>query len=272
MIEISHLVVNGCSFTYCQGIERPWENGWPALLGKKLGVPVVNLAVGGSGNDSIHRRTFEYFYKNINFNSKPLYVTAFSHATRKEEFFKVYRGKELQEFHGLDLSSTSEDLIGTLDFTNKKLEDFELAHIMNLSYEACERKKIIYWAGLINLFEANNIPYLTGDYMPSHSFPVHKYMMQNFVEMYEFVNKHQNNVGDITLKTKHIPKLDCGHERMEAMPIIADLFYNKLLKVFGEIKVIKELDGRECRFLKLKEFYNERARDLLKHNEWIAHT
>ena len=62
MLEISHLVVNGCSFTYCQGLESPNTQGWPALLAKKLNVPVVNLAAPGSSNDGIYRRTYDYFY------------------------------------------------------------------------------------------------------------------------------------------------------------------------------------------------------------------
>ena len=56
-MEISHLVVNGCSFTRCQGITNPDIDGWPALLAKKLNVPVVNLAKNGSGCDGIYLRT-----------------------------------------------------------------------------------------------------------------------------------------------------------------------------------------------------------------------
>ena len=41
MTDITHLVVNGCSWTYCQGLDDPKTQGWPALLAKKLGVEVL---------------------------------------------------------------------------------------------------------------------------------------------------------------------------------------------------------------------------------------
>jgi len=88
MLEISHLVVNGDSFTYCQGLENPMEVGWPALLAKKLNVPVVNLALRGSNNNSIVRRTYEYFY--MDKNTKPFYIIGFSHATREEDIIQSF--------------------------------------------------------------------------------------------------------------------------------------------------------------------------------------
>jgi hypothetical protein len=51
-IDVTHLVVNGCSWTYGTGLAHPKEQAWPALLAKQLGVPLVNLAIQGSGNDT----------------------------------------------------------------------------------------------------------------------------------------------------------------------------------------------------------------------------
>lgn len=272
MIEISHIVTNGCSFTYCQGLDKPWVEGWPALLAKKLGVPVINLAVGGSGNDSIQRRTYEYFYKNKKFVGKPLYIVAFSHATRREEYFKNYKGNQVEEYMGLDISKSAVDLIGSLSFKDKKIEDFEVAHIMNLSYEACERKKIILWNSVVNLFKANNIPYIVGDYMPSDSIPVHEYMKENFSEIYDEALLDKNNIGDINRFTKDIKKLKCAHEAAEAMPIICDAFYNKLTELYGEVVPITEVDGEPIKFLNLKEFYSKRVQTLLHWHEWIKNT
>ena len=86
-VKLSHLVVNGCSFTYCQGLENPAEQGWPALLANKLKVPVVNLAIPGSGNDAIFRRTYEYFYLNKKHNNFPLFINVWSFSGSREEFF-----------------------------------------------------------------------------------------------------------------------------------------------------------------------------------------
>lgn len=268
MIEISHIVTNGCSFTYCQGIEKPWVNGWPALLAKKLGVPVINLAVGGSGNDAIHRRTYEYFYKNKKLLGKPLYVIAFSHATRKEEFFKTYKGNKIEDFHGLDLSASGLDLISTLGIRQLP-EHHEVAHIMNLSYNACERKKFLYWDSVINLFKAHNVPYVTGDYMPTFDDAVTEYMKTKYGEIYSNCMYDKNSVGLITDHVKDFKKLECGHDPMEAMPVVADLYYNKILENYGEVK---PYTTDEKMFYKLKEYYDERAQRLQHFNEWIMHT
>lgn len=271
-IEVSHLVVNGCSYTYCQGLEAPWVQGWPALLAKKLGVPIVNLAVGGSGNDSIHRRTYEYYYKNKSLIGKPLYIIAFSHATRREEFFKSYKGKEVEEYMGLDTSKSSIDLVGSLSSSKKQIEDFEFAHIMNLSYEACERKKFLFWNSVVNLFKANSIPYAVGDYMPSCSIPVHEYMMEHYREIYGEALLNKNSIGDITKITKHFKKLECGHEPIDAMPLICDTFYNKLIEIYGQIVPVTEVDGQPINFLNLKEFYSQSVQKLMPWNLWLQNS
>jgi len=84
-IEISHLVVNGCSHTYCQGIHNPKINGWPAIVANRLGVPLVNLGARGSGCDGILRRTYDYFYRDLKNNNKPFYVIGWTGGTRREE-------------------------------------------------------------------------------------------------------------------------------------------------------------------------------------------
>jgi hypothetical protein len=68
-LKITHVVTIGCSWTYCQGLDSPSTQGWPALVAKKLNVPLVNLAVPGVGNDFIHRVSHEYIYKNYSYIS-----------------------------------------------------------------------------------------------------------------------------------------------------------------------------------------------------------
>jgi len=249
--KVSHIVINGCSFTYCQGIEEPSKNGWPALLSKKLGIPVVNLAIGGSGNDSIHRRTYEYFYKNKKQypNSKPLFITAFSGSTRREEFFKTYKGDRVDSFMTLDLEATSIDLVATLSEGVDSDRLVEYSHIMNMSFEACERKKFLCWNSLVNLFKAHRVPYLTGDYFPTVDEHVINYMNEKFPEFQSNALDDINYVGEITDYTDHVEKLACGHEPAEAMPIVADLFYNKLVENY-------DIEFEPAEYLTLKSFYH----------------
>ena len=88
-MQVSHLVVNGCSWTYGSELDSPEEESWPKLVANKLGIPVVNLAIPGSGNDSILRRTSEYLFQNLAFNSKPLVIIAWSQITRREGWDKT---------------------------------------------------------------------------------------------------------------------------------------------------------------------------------------
>lgn len=267
-IEVSHLVVNGCSFTYCQGMEDPHINGWPALLAKKLGVPVVNLAIGGSGNDSIQRRTYEYFYKNQKYypESKPLYITAFSGANRREEFFKKYNGQDILGFMTLDLQASSIDLVATLSNPDDIHKAVEYSHIMNLSLEACERKKFLCWNSIINLCKAHDIPYLTGDYLPTPDGDIENYMIEYYPELYLNALDDSNTVGNIPEKTTDIEKLPCGHESGQAMLIVCDLFYNKFMKVYKNVIPIKE------DFLTLKTFYHRDSQKYFPYNEWLTNS
>lgn len=253
-LEVSHLVVNGCSLTYCQGLDNVKEQGWPALLAKKLGVPVVNLAFNGSGNDAIHRRTFEYFYKSLKYNSKPLYITAFSHATRREEFFKKYKIDNASELYGLDLSASAKDLIASLGIYGV-FDDETL--IYRSSFEACERKKFILWNSLIQLFRNNNIPYLTCDYLPTNDSKVESYMKENFGELYNFALNDPNYIGQLNELTKDIPKLPCLHESLDAMPIIADHLYTVIKKVYGSITPVN-ID-----YLTLEKYYSDNVKKYL---------
>ena len=245
-LEISHLVVNGCSFTFCQGLQKPHIQGWPALLADKLGVPVVNLSVGGSSNDSIHRRTYEYFFKSTKFNSKPLYILAFSHATRREEFFK----KDEKQSYILDLEASAKDFVMSLDL-NSVPDYVENPYIYRLSFRACEVKKFLLWNSLIQLLKNNKIPYLTCDFLPSNDAQLDNYMREKFCELYDFALSDKAYAGKINELTDKIPKLPCLHDSLEAMPVIADHLYNKILSIYGSIKPIKN------KFLTLDEYYGD---------------
>lgn len=241
-IEISHLVVNGCSFTYCQGLDDPKTQGWPALLSNSLGIPVVNLAKKGSGNDGILRRTYEYHYKNKKKypNSRPFYIFGFSHATRKEEYFKTFNGSILEDFKTIDfhyeesLSFANPETFYDPFYINKIVE---YGYAMSIDYNNRERMKFLYWNSLVNLCKAEKIPYITADFFPTEDETIVQYMKTYFDEMYTTALGDINYVGRIPNMTSHIEKLPCGHESIQSMPIISDVFYKKMREVYKDIKV-----------------------------------
>jgi len=74
-LKYKRLIVNGCSFTACDGDGvTPEINGWPAVLGEKLGAEVTNIRIdekkfskflpgpstAGGSNDRIIRTTLDW--------------------------------------------------------------------------------------------------------------------------------------------------------------------------------------------------------------------
>ena len=83
-LKISHLVVNGCSYTYGQGIENPLRDAWPSIVARELGVPLINLGIPGQGNPPIQRRTFDYFFQDLYNHNNPFYIHAYTKSARQE--------------------------------------------------------------------------------------------------------------------------------------------------------------------------------------------
>lgn len=221
-LDISHIVVNGCSFTYCQGLDSPSEQGWPALLAKKLNVPIVNLGVKGSGNDAIYRRTLDYFYTSKNYNSKPLYIVAFSQAMRREEYVTEYRKHIVGHFHNM------------ATFGDEPIERAIYEHLDNVGEYYMEFKKLMYWISTVNLFKANQIPYITTNYMADHG-PSIELLQKQHKNLYESVHNDFYRVKNFYQITSKSKKLPCGHDGIEAQHILADACYNILIEKFGEI-------------------------------------
>lgn len=226
-VKVSHLVVNGCSFTYCQGLENPKITGWPALLAKKLGVPVVNIAARGSGNDAITRRTYEYFYKDKKNLNNPLYIIAWSYSTRREEYQEVYKNQEIKEFFGISTGGWDDDSV-----LEKELVKNMLSHEGLL---ACERKKLLFGLAVKQLFLSNNIPYIMTDFIPQHDLNVTKDLEKQFPEMFDDFYHDANKILDLEkLGRDHKDKiLSCGHYASEMMPIIADFVYDEIVKRYN---------------------------------------
>lgn len=275
MIEISHLVVDGCSLTYCQGLEKPHIDGWPALLAKKIGVPVVNLALPGSSNDGIHRRLYNYVYKSIDFynqnqiETNPFYIPAFTFAGRREEFFKkYYLSSDTERYFCLDLSPDFAKIKDIID--NRRIDEnavaayVEYGYILNFDLLAANIKKLEYWASLINLFKVNNLNYATGDYIPTYDEEVLYTVKSRYKHLNKIVFEDKNYFGDFSHLLYTMPKLPCGHDGLEAQHMLAEYIYYKILEIYGEISVkkVKNVYG-------LKQFYiTHPSSKLVKSGDW----
>jgi hypothetical protein len=203
----SHLIVNGCSYTSCVGLENPDEDGWPKLLANRLGVPLINLAEPGSGNDRLFRTTVDHVYNNPLPN--PLYLLAFSHSSRREE----YLGHSKKDYYNLHLNHAAQT---------------ELERILITEYNQIEysKTKLRYWVTIVNTLKANNISYLTTDFMPDFELNPRNYSP----DLYDAVNTDINRIEDFFRLCDGLPKLPCGHETLTTMKIIAEYAYKEIEK------------------------------------------
>lgn len=229
-IKISHLVTNGCSFTYCSGLENVKEQGWPALVAKKLQVPIVNLAIRGSGNDGIFRRTYEYFFLNQPYNNHPFFINAWSFAGRREEFFV--------EFNDIYIN----DII---TFTIHGDTDFEKMMLKNLLTDEgmlfAERKKLLYWAACIQLFKNNNLPYLTSAFIPVQEKFLKK-LKNLYPDQYKLVYEDNNRLENFNAIAEGYDKVLSGHFGPIAQQVLADYIFNCLLERY-DFEIVPATNG-----------------------------
>jgi len=54
------LFTTGCSFTYGEELPDPATQCWPALLAKRLDMPLANWSRPGAGNDYLIKKTMQY--------------------------------------------------------------------------------------------------------------------------------------------------------------------------------------------------------------------
>ena len=234
-MEITHLVTNGCSWTYCQGLENPKEQGWPTLLAKKLGCEVVNIAVQGTGNRSIMRRTFEYVCENLPTNSRPFFVILWSQYARKEAWYSHVNDFDL-------IAYPRENELSTCD-------NYQKAFLENLDEEDFLRSTILDKIATTTLLKYHNIPYLSCDaFYEYFKDSLIKKVFQRIPNMYTQFNEINNATDLYNISRKYRP-LPCGHDGPEAMFEIADTFYNDILNNYGKPIILQNAN-----FLSRKNF------------------
>lgn len=242
-VNISHLVTVGCSFTYCQGLPDILNQGWPALLARKLNIPVVNLAVPGIGNDAIHRITYEYIYQNLPTNSKPLVIVAWSQYWRREAWYK-----EKNDYN-------------IISFPDESPKDhYQYALLENWSEEDFFRKTTLYKLSLVNLLKNHNIPFLITDFTAEYD--IDHNTRQKYTEMTSGIKNSIKNFFEITA---HLPKLPCGHHGIEAQKELSEYTFSEIKNNFGYITPIDKP------FLKLQEYITQ-SKNHQRHPIWCDFT
>ena len=222
-MKISHIVTNGCSFTYCQGLENPIKQGWPALIANKLNCPLVNLALPGVGNDNIHRRTYEYFFKSLNScEEKPLYIISWSQPWRREAW---YNTKDYNDF-------------GIIAFPRESCEErdhYQNGILEHWSEEEFCRKTLLYKLSLISLFDRFQIPYVMTNYASMHSSNEIEYLIkEKFKEMVD-ATENRYILEDFCTITHSTEKLPCGHDGAEGQIKIANYLFTAINEIFPNV-------------------------------------
>ena len=237
-MKISHIVTNGCSFTYCQGLEQPSTQGWPALLAHKFHSNLVNLGLPGVGNDNIHRRTFEYVYKNLSESTddaKPLFIIAWSQPWRREGWFNL-RGQQ----YGVNIKGIEFKDYSIVSFPHENPQDnYERALLDNWNEEDFIRKTLLYTLSLMNLFENQRIPYIMTNYAAySDNKDIVDQVASKFPEIYNAVH-NENKVQDLHELVYGYPKLPCGHDGEDAQITIANYLHHRINELYPNLEFSK---------------------------------
>lgn len=250
VLNISHLVIIGCSCSYGDELPDPKTQSWAALLGKKLGVPVVNLSTKGGGNDRIHRRLAEYHYKDSTYDNFPLYIIAYSHSSRREEY-----SLECDDYVVVNVNLAP-------DWKNDSI-GFAAPCILNYNNIIQSRKKLLIQNSVLNFLKLSGKSFLVTDFMPDDHI-ARLYLKDKFSNMYDDIVSDTNRLSDFAELVTGLPMFSHGHPGHEAQHLLSEYTYNELLRRYDRINVI------DAPFTTLVE-YNEYYDNTTGHsfNDWI---
>jgi hypothetical protein len=219
-------VTNGCSFTFGDELDDPKTQAWPALLAKRLGLPIVNLALPGSGNDCILRRTTEYLYKGLPKDSKPLVVIAWSQDWRREEWFTDYYGCKGHNNYGIVCLPHG-----------SPCNDYERVMLDNWSEEDIYRKTIMRKLAMKHLLTTLNIPHVSTAFAYSeYDFEKLPLLRQRFNYMDKHIENDPYRIEDMfRVVPDSYPKMPMGHYGYEAQHFTSDYMYDAIIKRHGDI-------------------------------------
>lgn len=168
MLNKKYLIANGCSFT--EGHHLGNEGSWAKFLGSKLDLEVINLAKGGSGNDTITWRTMEFCEINKDIANNSLYVIQLSECLRYHLYFDNGMGKP-QEWQvtplcflkGMEWNKGGNGVQSWI-YKNKE----ELVYIYNnITFALYKTFQNIL--SIISYFESKGYPYIIFDGINDHN-------------------------------------------------------------------------------------------------------
>jgi len=226
MLDISHLVVLGCSFSYGDGLVNPKEDSWAGILSKKTNAPVVNLSSRGGGNDRMMRKLYEYHYLNSSKNNNPFYILAFSHSSRREEYIR-----EVGDYSIVSMKP---------DPALMEREPFSAPSIINYDPFISARKKLMIRSYIQDFLTLHNINYLVADFMPDNEDELQS-LREIYPEVYNriYTDKYKlKNLNEISIK---YPRLPCGHDDIDAQLEIGNYVYDELITRYNE-PIVKQQD------------------------------
>ena len=230
-LKISHLVVNGCSYTYGHGIANPLEDAWPSIVAKELGVPLINLAVPGQGNDAIQRRTLRYFYKNLYHDNNPFYIHAYSQSARQEVYIYKDSLNNIKQEH---------QLLDSSDSATTTLEKEVMRQTDEWAYYLLEEHKMHIWASINALLDSYKVNHLATDYMSQTDGDIKHWIEQYHYNLYAELYTRDNKLENFNEVTKCISKTSCLHETEEGHKCLADYILKQINLRWNSIEVIKE--------------------------------
>lgn len=244
-MELSHLVFAGCSFTYCQGLAI--DKAWPTLIANHFNCNLVNLATPGSGNDNIHRKLYEYVYKNLKFNNKPLVVVAFSDDWRKEVWSKE---------HYFDTKFN--DYAPVSYHNDKPSSYYEYAMMENWDDEDFYRKTLLYKLSLANLFQHLKIPYIFTNTFPQHqNYDAYLRIRDKFLELDESV-LNEFKIGDIHDIGNQCQNLPCGHYGEESCIKISKHIIQSIYNLYPNVHFNNNLNYFKLSdYIKLDKYHQK---------------
>lgn len=234
-MDISHIVINGCSFAYGSGLTDPRNQAWAGIIGKYFNIPVVNLARPSTGNDAIFRRTYEYFYEDYKNNNKPFYIICLSAITREEYWLNEEKKYEGVHVHGIDY---------------KDMASIQKNYVENFNIENSYRRTLLYYMGLKNLFDAHNIPYamFTLMHLGTEQIEIEKQLQIKLPNFIKAMDEDKNNLhSQNNILGTNYRLLDCGHYDADTNKTIAD-------HIIANINLKHDIKKIEENFLSLANF------------------
>lgn len=253
MLDISHLVVIGCSLSYGTGLANPKEDSWVGILSKKLNVPVVSLSSPGSGNDRIMRRLFEYHFLNSSKNNNPFYILPFSHSSRREEYMRA----------------ANDYLVMSMKPTPAMMEKNTYSSLFLLNYDSfiAARRKLMFRSYVSDFLNINNINYLVTDFIPDREDQL-KSLREIYPIVYEkiYTDKYRlKNLSEISIK---YPSLPDGHDGVEAQLEMGNYIHDELIVRYNEPNI--KIQDYTTRLEYIAHYYPDSFnKGFISESEWL---